>query len=75
MYGFMMYEANAEDVLEFARIWTRLGQRITEQVVTLIEDPDTEDVDRATIQKAHRALSPINEQIGDALAEYLDATK
>jgi len=77
-----MYEADAGDLIDFAKRWAALGEAVSEQVEQVVDDPNcgsmwnegTENgVNPAAIRMAKKSLGGLNEVIDQALEEFLEA--
>ncbi len=79
-----MYDANAEDLLRFAKSWSSLGNAISEQIERVIEDPTcgscwnegTENgVNPEAIRVAYSRLKGMNEELDYYLTTFLQSVK
>ena len=77
-----MYEADAGDLIDFAKRWAALGEAVSEQVEQVVDDPNcgsmwnegTENgVNPAAIRMAKQSLGGLNQGIDQALDEFLEA--
>ena len=75
-----MYEARAEDLIQFATAWASLGRAITEQVEQVIADPacgscwkeGTENgANPEAIRQAYSKLRGMNEELDQLLTGFL----
>ena len=80
----IMFEARAEDLIQFATAWTSLGRAITEQVEQVIADPScgscwnegTENgVNPEAIRQAYSRLRGMNEELDSILTTFLKSAK
>jgi hypothetical protein len=76
-----MYEADAGDLIDFAKRWAALGEAVSEQVEQVVDDPNcgsmwnegTENgVNPAAIRMAKERLGGLNQGIDQALEEFLE---
>ena len=77
-----MYEADAGDLIDFAKRWAALGEAVSEQVEQVADDPNcgsmwnkgTENgVNPAAIRMAKENLGGLSQGIDQALDEFLEA--
>lgn len=65
------YHIDAGDLIDFAQRWSRLGDAVTSQVATVVDDPvNADDINPAAIQLAERELRGLNEGIDEAFDTY-----
>ena len=69
----MLYDIDAEDLIDFAQRFADLGDAVSMQVARLVENPDHDDLNPAAIRMARDRIGGLNEEIDEAIADYFAA--
>jgi len=60
------------DLIRFADAWKDLGVAVTDQVLTILDNPEADDVNPAAIRLAREHLEGLHEDLDHAIGQYLD---
>ena len=69
----MLYDTDAEDLIDFAQRFADLGDAVSMQVARLVQNPEHADLNPNAIALAKERLGGLNEEIDEAIADYFAA--
>ena len=70
-----LYELEAQDLIEFAKVWASLDDATAEKLDELIDDPENAELALRTVDLLERRLGGFNEEIDDAIATWRETNE
>lgn len=65
----MLYNVDAEDLIDFAQRFADLGDAVSMQVARLVVNPQHDDLNPAAIRMAWERLAGLNEELDEEFEE------